>query len=64
MGTDMPIHWHGLHVPNDQDGVAGVTQDPIAPGETFDYRFTAPHEGTFMYHAHGPNSREQIDRGL
>ncbi len=58
------IHWHGLHVPNDQDGVSGVTQDPIAPGATYAYRFTAPHAGTFMYHAHGPNSREQIDRGL
>ncbi len=58
------IHWHGLHVPNDQDGVAGVTQDPIAAGATFTYRFTAPHAGTFMYHAHGPNSREQIDQGL
>ena len=58
------IHWHGLHVPNDQDGVAGVTQDAIAPGETYTYRFTAPHAGTFMYHAHGPKSREQIDRGL
>lgn len=58
------IHWHGLHVPNDQDGVAGVTQPPIAAGETYNYRFIAPHAGTFMYHAHGPNSREQIDRGL
>ncbi len=58
------IHWHGLHVPNDQDGVAGVTQDPIGPGETYTYRFTAPHAGTFMYHAHGDRSREQIDRGL
>jgi len=58
------VHWHGLHVPNGQDGVAGVTQDPIAPGATFTYTFTAPHAGTFMYHAHGPNSREQIDRGL
>jgi FtsP/CotA-like multicopper oxidase with cupredoxin domain len=58
------IHWHGLHVPNDQDGVAGVTQDPIAPGETYTYRFVAPHAGTFMYHAHGPGSREQIDSGL
>ena len=65
-GLDEPtsIHWHGIHVPNSQDGVAGVTQDPIAPGATFTYRFTAPHAGTFMYHAHGPGSREQIDRGL
>jgi FtsP/CotA-like multicopper oxidase with cupredoxin domain len=58
------VHWHGLHVPNDQDGVAGVTQAPIGPGETFTYRFVAPHAGTFMYHAHGDQSREQIDKGL
>lgn len=58
------IHWHGLHVPNDQDGVSGITQDAIQPGATYTYRFVAPHAGTFMYHAHGPNSREQMDRGL
>ena len=58
------VHWHGLHVPNDQDGVAGITQPAIAPGQTYRYRFIAPHAGTFMYHAHGPNSREQMDRGL
>ena len=58
------IHWHGVHVPNDQDGVSGVTQDAIQPGATYTYRFVAPHAGTFMYHAHGPNSREQMDRGL
>ena len=58
------IHWHGLHIPNDQDGVGGVTQPMIESGQTFTYKFTAPHAGTFMYHAHGANSREQIDRGL
>ena len=58
------VHSHGLHVPNDQDGVAGITQPAIAPGQIYRYRFTAPHAGTFMYHAHGPNSREQMDRGL
>ncbi len=58
------IHWHGLHIPNDQDGVGGVTQPMIESGETFNYRFIAPHAGTFMYHAHGTSSREQIDRGL
>lgn len=58
------IHWHGLHIPNDQDGVGGVTQPMIESGETFNYKFIAPHAGTFMYHAHGTNSREQIDRGL
>ena len=58
------IHWHGLHIPNDQDGVGGVTQPMIESGQTFTYEFTAPHAGTFMYHAHGATSREQIDRGL
>lgn len=58
------IHWHGLHVPNEMDGVAGVTQDPIMPGETFTYEFIASHAGTFMYHSHSQFSREQIDRGL
>jgi manganese oxidase len=58
------IHWHGLHVPNDQDGVAGLTQPAIEPGQTFTYRFPAPHPGTFMYHAHGDLSRSQLDRGL
>lgn len=58
------VHWHGIHVPNGQDGVAGVTQAPIEPGATFTYRFIAPHAGTFMYHSHGDRSREQIDRGM
>ena len=46
------IHWHGVEVPNAMDGVAGVTQDPIQPGETFTYEFTAKPAGTFMYHSH------------
>lgn len=58
------VHWHGIHVPNAMDGVSGVTQPAIEPGDTFTYRFMAPHAGTFMYHAHGPKSREQMDRGL
>ncbi len=60
---DTSIHWHGLHVPNAMDGVPGVTQDPIRPGETFTYEFMAPHAGTFMYHPH-INSVAQIDNGL
>src|SRR3990170_707081 len=57
------VHWHGLHVPNDMDGVPPFTQDPIEPGESFIYEFVAPHAGTFMYHSH-LNAVEQIDRGL
>ncbi|MCC6175717.1 MAG: multicopper oxidase domain-containing protein [Chloroflexi bacterium] len=57
------IHWHGLHVPNAVDGVPGVTQPPIEPGQSYTYEFQASHAGTFMYHPHN-NSVEQIDRGL
>ena len=46
------IHWHGLHVPNGMDGVAGLTQRSIEPGETFRYEFTLTQHGTFMYHPH------------
>ncbi len=58
------IHWHGVHVPNAMDGVQGVTQAPVMPGETFIYQFAASHAGTFMYHSHSNTSAEQIDRGL
>ena len=46
------MHWHGLEVPIEQDGVPYVSQKPIAPGETFTYEFTVHQEGTFFYHAH------------
>jgi FtsP/CotA-like multicopper oxidase with cupredoxin domain len=46
------MHWHGIEVPIDQDGVPWVSQRPIAPGETFTYEFTVQQEGTFFYHAH------------
>ena len=57
------IHWHGLHVPNNMDGVPPFTQAPIEPGQTFTYEFPVSHAGTFMYHSH-LNSVEQIDCGL
>ncbi|MBW1646252.1 MAG: multicopper oxidase domain-containing protein [Deltaproteobacteria bacterium] len=46
------IHWHGLEVPNDQDGVPYVTQDPIEQGETYTYRFVAAPAGTRFWHCH------------
>jgi manganese oxidase len=46
------VHWHGVILPCGQDGVYGVTQAGILPGETFVYAFVFPHAGTFMYHAH------------
>ncbi|MEX2563104.1 MAG: multicopper oxidase domain-containing protein [Nitriliruptoraceae bacterium] len=50
MGTD--VHWHGVRVPNDQDGVAPLTQPLIQPGETFTYEFVASEPAIGMYHPH------------
>lgn len=57
------IHWHGVEVPNAMDGVPGVTQDPIQPGETFTYEFVAKPAGTFMYHSHFEGD-VQVSAGL
>ncbi|MDO7906763.1 multicopper oxidase family protein [Paenibacillus sp. JX-17] len=57
------IHWHGVPVPNDQDGVPGVTQDAVEPGQTFTYEFKATTPGTYWYHSH-QNSVQQVDKGL
>ena len=46
------IHWHGVDVPNREDGVSGVTQDALRPGESYTYRFRAEQVGTFWYHTH------------
>ncbi|MFM2125957.1 MAG: hypothetical protein RL328_2408, partial [Acidobacteriota bacterium] len=45
-------HWHGLEVPIEMDGVPGVAQDPIQPGESYTYEFTLEQNGTFFYHSH------------
>jgi len=57
------VHWHGIRLPNAMDGVAGLTQPSIKPGESFRYQFTPPDSGTFWYHSH-VNAYEQIGRGL
>ena len=57
------VHWHGYRLPNGEDGVAGVTQDAVAPGESFTYRFVAADPGTYWYHAHQVSS-EAVRRGL
>jgi len=46
------IHWHGLEVPMEMDGVPGLGQDPVMPGERFVYEFTLKQHGTFFYHSH------------
>ncbi|MET1044688.1 MAG: multicopper oxidase family protein [Microbacteriaceae bacterium] len=57
------VHWHGVDVPNGEDGVAGVTQDAVLPGESFTYRFVAEDTGTYWYHTH-QHSAEGVRRGL
>ncbi len=57
------VHWHGLRIENAMDGVAGLTQDPVAPGRDFAYRFVPPDSGTYWYHSH-LNGQEQVARGL
>ena len=56
------IHWHGLRIPAAMDGTEMV-QRPVAPGETFTYRFRLPDAGTFWYHPHS-NETVQLERGL
>ena len=46
------MHWHGLEIPYDMDGMPGISQDPIPPGGTFAYEFTLKQNGTFFYHSH------------
>ena len=58
---DTTVHWHGLALRNDMDGVPGVTQDPVAPGTAFDYSFVVPDPGTYWFH---PHVGAQLDRGL
>ncbi|EJL42928.1 copper oxidase [Brevibacillus agri] len=57
------IHWHGLPVPNNMDGIPGVTQNAVKPNESFTYRFKVDVAGTYWYHSH-QNSSRQVDKGL
>jgi FtsP/CotA-like multicopper oxidase with cupredoxin domain len=55
------MHWHGVLLPNGMDGVAGLTQPHIEPGETYVYEFTLRQHGTLMYH---PHSDEMVQMAL
>lgn len=57
------LHWHGIRLPNNMDGVPGITQAAVKPGEDFTYEFALPDAGTFWYHPHVA-TYEQIGRGL
>jgi FtsP/CotA-like multicopper oxidase with cupredoxin domain len=63
LGEDTTVHWHGIRLPNVMDGVPGLTQKPIRPGESFTYDFTPPDAGTFWYHPHA-DTLQQLGRGL
>jgi FtsP/CotA-like multicopper oxidase with cupredoxin domain len=52
MDTETSIHWHGILLPNDQDGVPYLTTQPIAPHSSFTYRYKITHHGTYWYHSH------------
>jgi len=52
------VHWHGLILPNDQDGVPDITQAPIRPGEKKVYRFKVLQSGTYWYHPHDLNEQD------
>jgi len=57
------IHYHGLVVPNSEDGVPGLTQPLVKPGESYTYEFTVVNSGSHMYHSH-MNGANQIPGGL
>ncbi len=61
MGTD--VHWHGVDTPNDQDGVAPLTQPLIRSGESYTYEFVADSPAVGMYHAHH-HAQIQVPNGL
>ena len=63
LGEDTTVHWHGIRLPNAMDGVPGLTQRPIRPGESFIYEFTPPDAGTFWYHPH-VHETVQMEHGL
>ncbi len=61
LSTPTTIHWHGLAIRNDMDGVPAMTQPQIGPGKSFTYRFIVPDAGTYWFH---PHMGLDLDRGL
>ena len=57
----LTVHWHGVAIRDDMDGVPGLTQKAIASGSGFVYRFTVSNPGPYFYH---PHTGVQLDRGL
>lgn len=63
LGEATSVHWHGIILPNGMDGVAGLNQKAIPPGQTFKYEFILKQNGTFMYHPHA-DEMTQIAMGM
>jgi FtsP/CotA-like multicopper oxidase with cupredoxin domain len=63
MEVSTAIHWHGLYTDNLADGVPGITQPPIKPGQAYTYEFTAAPAGSHMYHSHH-DAAAQVTGGL
>ena len=61
LSADTTMHWHGLAILNDMDGVPVLTQPPVPAGQVFDYEFVVPDAGTYWFHSHVGT---QLDRGL
>lgn len=61
LGTD--IHWHGINTPNDQDGVAPITQDLVKSGASYTYRFSTVEPAIGMYHAHA-HGEQAVPNGM
>ncbi len=61
LGQPTTVHWHGLRLKNENDGVPGVTQEEVKPGETFRYELEFPDEGAYWYH---PHAREELQQEL
>lgn len=59
--THTSVHWHGLAIRNDMDGVPGLTSPEVVPGGSFDFDFIVPDAGTYWLH---PHTGLQLDRGL
>jgi FtsP/CotA-like multicopper oxidase with cupredoxin domain len=63
LNKGVTIHWHGYNVPNAMDGVPGMTQNVVKPGQSFTYKFRANQVGTYWFHSHQQAS-EQVQKGL
>lgn len=58
LAEDSSIHWHGIILPSEMDGVPGLSFDGIKPGETFEYKFKIQQSGTYWYHSHSGHQEQ------